>query len=173
MVTSDLSDCTRALKLAKLSSIPRPGNEKEGVTCPSCGLGGLTAAQLFAHYSLMHVTEPSPNATCPLCNVVCSEAASDPAPMAMHCTEMESDTPSPEVPAEESRDACADCDLKAASNFEAAASERPDFDRNERTDVQANVVAQTSTDPRARQTKPRSGAPPPRPLAIRHAPLLI
>ena len=71
MVTSDLSDCTRALKLAKLSSIPRPGNEKEGVTCPSCGLGGLTAAQLFAHYSLMHVTEPSPNATCPLCSVVC------------------------------------------------------------------------------------------------------
>ena len=44
MVTSDLSDCTRALKLAKLSSIPRPGNEKEGVICPSCGLGGLTAA---------------------------------------------------------------------------------------------------------------------------------
>ena len=108
-----------------------------------------------------------------LCNVVCSEAASAPASMAMHCTEMESHTPSSEVPAEESRDACADCDLKAASSFEAAASDRPDFDRYGLTDGQAHVVAQNSTEPRARYTTTRSGAPPPRPLAIRHAPLLI
>ena len=70
MVTSDLEDCRRALKLAKLSSVPRK-KSSDGVTCPCCGLSGLNPAQLFAHYSLMHVTEPSPNADCPLCGVVC------------------------------------------------------------------------------------------------------
>ena len=68
MVTSDLEDCTRALRLARLSSVPRGG---DGVTCPCCGLQGLTPAQLFAHYSLMHTCEASPNAACPLCGVVC------------------------------------------------------------------------------------------------------
>ena len=71
MVTSDLEDCRRALKLAKLSSVPRKKSSDGGVTCPCCGLSGLNPAQLFAHYSLMHVTEPSPNADCPLCGVVC------------------------------------------------------------------------------------------------------
>ena len=70
MVTSDLEDCRRALKLAKLSSVPRKTSDS-GVTCPCCGLSGLNPAQLFAHYSLMHTTEPSPNADCPLCGVVC------------------------------------------------------------------------------------------------------
>jgi len=35
--------------------------------CPTCGLGGLTALQLWTHHPMYHVNEPNVPTACPLC----------------------------------------------------------------------------------------------------------
>ena len=71
MVTANARDATRALELARISSVAplcrTEGERRSRVACPACGLDGLTPPQLFAHYSLFHVAEPGADAKCPLC----------------------------------------------------------------------------------------------------------
>ena len=71
MVTGVAADATRALELARVSSVADPakteGERRARVACPACGLDGLTPPQLFAHYSLFHVAEQGADAKCPLC----------------------------------------------------------------------------------------------------------
>eukprot|EP01065_Artemidia_motanka_P039224 TRINITY_DN48094_c0_g1_i1.p1 TRINITY_DN48094_c0_g1~~TRINITY_DN48094_c0_g1_i1.p1 ORF type:complete len:398 (+),score=154.32 TRINITY_DN48094_c0_g1_i1:180-1196(+) len=41
------------------------------LTCPHCGVGGLTEAALHEHYPLWHAAEPNINTSCPVCHCKC------------------------------------------------------------------------------------------------------